>query len=243
MAGIQPYYIENNIRATLGMVGNMETWNAITLIAEDGNIAFGACVGAGTTEDQGKSMTTGSIDGTTAIGGTNVGNGVLTPSLPFVDFGATAGAYVVTILADTTKFSVTGPGSYAGAGTVGAEFNGPVNFTLADGTVNFAVGDTWTITAAASAAGAFRGIAIRDTTLVHASGNGDVFEPGDEMAVLTMGTIWVTAGATVVPGDDVYFVAASGKYTTTAAGGSTLIPAAEFDTAAGDGQLVRIRLK
>lgn len=243
MAGIQPSYQEYNTRATLGMVGNQETYNIISLVAEDGNIAFGAAVGAGTTEDQGKSMATGSIDGTVAVGGTNVGNGVLSPSVPFADPGAATGAYVVTILADTTKFSVTGPNSYASQGTVGQAFDGPVNFTLADGTVNFAAGDTWTITVAASAAGAFRGIAIRDTTLVHSTGTLDVYQPGDIMGVMTMGTIWVIAGAAVVPGDDVYFVAATGRYTTTSGAGATLIPNAEFDTAAGDGQLVRIRLK
>lgn len=243
MGNVQPNYQEYLTRATLGMVGNMETWNAISLVAEDGNVAFGAAVGAGSSEDQGKYLGSGDLDATVAVGGTNVGNGVVNPSVPFVTPGATVGAYVVTILADTTKFSVTGPGSFAGGGTVGDEFNGPVNFTLSDGSVNFAVGDTWTITAAASVAGAFRGIAIRDTTLVHSTGPLDVYQTGDIMAVLTFGTIWVMAGATVVPGDDVFFVAASGKYTTTTGAGIVAIPNAEFDTAASDGQLVRLRLK
>lgn len=241
MPNVQPDYREYNVRATLGMVGNMELWNAISLVAEDGNVAFGGAVGAGTDEHRGKPITTGASLDATVVVGTNTGNGVLTPSLPFVDPGSPTGAYTVTILADTGTFSITGPSSYSSSGVVGEEFNGPINFTLADGTVAFVAGDVWTVTVAASAPGAFRGIAIRDTTLVHSTGPVDMYQPGDIMAVLTKGTIWVIAAEAVVPGDVAYHVAATGRYGKTASG--NLAVGGEFDTAAGAGELVRLRLK
>jgi hypothetical protein len=62
-------------------------------------------------------------------------------------------------------------------------------------------------------------------------------------AFMTDGQMYVTAGATVVPGDDVYYVAATNRYTTTAAAGAVLIPGAFFDTTAANGEIVELSLK
>lgn len=59
---------------------------------------------------------------------------------------------------------------------------------------------------------------------------------------MTEGQMYVTAGAAVVPGDDVYYVAATNRYVTTAATGAVLIPDAFFDTTGGDGDIVEISL-
>lgn len=62
-------------------------------------------------------------------------------------------------------------------------------------------------------------------------------------AFMTDGQMYVTAGAAVVPGDDVYYVTATNRYTTTAAAGAVLIPGAFFDTTGADGDIVEISLK
>lgn len=62
-------------------------------------------------------------------------------------------------------------------------------------------------------------------------------------SLMTDGQIFVTAGASVVPGDDVYFITATGRYGTTSGAGATLIPGAYFDTTGADGDIVEISLK
>lgn len=62
-------------------------------------------------------------------------------------------------------------------------------------------------------------------------------------AFMTDGQMYVTAGAAVVPGDDVYYVTATNRFTTTAAAGAVLIPGAFFDTTGADGEIVEISLK
>lgn len=62
-------------------------------------------------------------------------------------------------------------------------------------------------------------------------------------AFMTGGQMYVTAGAAVVPGDDVYYVAATNRYVTTAAEGAVLIPGAIFDTTGANGDIVEISLK
>lgn len=71
-------------------------------------------------------------------------------------------------------------------------------------------------------------------------------EPGGAAvtaALMTDGQMFVTAGAAVVPGDDVYYVAATNRYITTAGAGATLIPGAIFDTTGADGDIVEVSLK
>lgn len=61
-------------------------------------------------------------------------------------------------------------------------------------------------------------------------------------AFMTDGQMYVTAGAAVVPGDDVYYVTATNRYTTTAGAGAQLIPNAFFDTTGTDGSIVEVSL-
>jgi hypothetical protein len=62
-------------------------------------------------------------------------------------------------------------------------------------------------------------------------------------AFMTDGQMYVTAGAAVIPGDDVYYVTATNRFVTTAAAGAVLIPDCFFDTTGSDGSIVEISLK
>jgi hypothetical protein len=83
-----------------------------------------------------------------ATAGSNTGNGAI--GAIGVDNAAITGDYIVTITeaaADGGAFSVVDPnGVTVGSGTVGVEFaGGGLTFTIADGTTDFAVNDSWTI--------------------------------------------------------------------------------------------------
>lgn len=88
------------------------------------------------------------------------------------------------------------------------------------------------------AAGVFLGITVRDIALDPT--NADLYTVGDTAAILTRGTMFVTAGEAVVAGDLVYRTTA-GVLNKTAIG-NTLVANARWDTSAANGELARIRL-
>jgi hypothetical protein len=86
--------------------------------------------------------------------------------------------------------------------------------------------------------GVFRGLTEADVTI-----GADTYPEGYNVPVMESGVIWALAGGACTAGTPVYWIAASGKYTSTATS-NTLIPNAEFDSAAAaDGDLVLIRLR
>ena len=71
----------------------------------------------------------------------------------------------------------------------------------------------------------------------------DQYPVGFTAAILTQGQMYVTAGASVVPGDDVYYVTATKRYTTTAATGAVgPLTGVYFDTSGGNGDIVEISI-
>ena len=77
----------------------------------------------------------------------NTGNGVI--GAITVDADAEPGVYVVTVIepaANGGNFTVEGPdGVQHHPGKVAVAYNGPINFTLADGATDFAAGDSFEI--------------------------------------------------------------------------------------------------
>ena len=94
--------------------------------------------------------------------------------------------------------------------TAAVPFGSPVQRGAADhGAVAFTTGD-------------FLGLAILNPAVpgnVATATAPDVYPVGFTAAILTKGQMYVTAGETVVQGDDVYYVTATGKYVTTAGAG------------------------
>lgn len=87
-------------------------------------------------------------------------------------------------------------------------------------------------------AGTFLGITVRDPA-VDAT-RGDKYNQYDNAAILDRGTIWVTAGEAVVPGDVVYRTATGVLNKTSTS--NTLIAGARWDSTAANGALARVRL-
>lgn len=88
----------------------------------------------------------------------------------------------------------------------------------------------------------FLGIAVLNRAVPADAADPDNYPQYFSAALMTQGNIFVTAGATVVPGDDVYWDSATGKYGTSSGGTNIAIPGARFETNGGDGDIVEISI-
>jgi hypothetical protein len=92
---------------------------------------------------------------------------------------------------------------------------------------------------ATPAAGALLGILIAHSALGLTAGQtADVYPQYANAAILTLGGIWVTAGAAVADGEQAY-VTPAGAYTNVSAG-NVILPGWFFDTTAASGALVKL---
>jgi hypothetical protein len=89
----------------------------------------------------------------------------------------------------------------------------------------------------------FLGIAVLNRAVLADADDPDNYPQYSVAALMTQGTIFVTAGGTVAPGDDVTWNTSTGRYSTTAADGTNLaIPDARFETNGGNGDIVIVSL-
>lgn len=95
--------------------------------------------------------------------------------------------------------------------------------------------------------GKYLGIAVKTMAPEHrASGTAAILDgyPLNATASLcTQGQLFILADVAVVPGDPVYYVTATGRYSNVAGASNLLIPNAKFDTTAtAAGQIVEVSL-
>lgn len=88
----------------------------------------------------------------------------------------------------------------------------------------------------------FLGIAVLSRAVAADADDPDNYPQYSAAALATQGNIFVTAGATVVPGDDVYWDSATGKYGTSSGGTNIAIPGARFESNGGNGDIVEISI-
>ena len=89
----------------------------------------------------------------------------------------------------------------------------------------------------------FLGIAVLNRAVLADADDPDNYPQYQPAGLMTQGTIYVTAGGTVVPGDDVTWNTSTGRFSTTAADGTNLaIPEARFESNGGNGDPVIISL-
>jgi hypothetical protein len=89
----------------------------------------------------------------------------------------------------------------------------------------------------------FLGIAVLNRAVAADADDPDNYPRYQAAALMTQGTIMVTAGGAVVPGDDVTWNTSTGRYSTAAADGSNLaIPGARFESNGGNGDIVIVSL-
>jgi len=246
MATYQTTYSEAPAIGLPGQVANEEKCNKISRTVESAaGIAFGqpAFRGAG---DHG--VVVGGTFAATGVGSAaasgNVGTSTISAS-PAVAAGAKQGRYVVTQLTTsaTGELQIEDPdGIIVGNGNVGSAFTTSDGITATvTGAGTATAGDTWYIDVSYTANTDFIGLAVLNPAVPANASTPDVYPQYFTGAFLTMGTMYVTAGASVADGGDVYWNPATGRYTSTTT--HIRIPDAVFDTTGADGDIVIVALK
>lgn len=244
MATYQTTYTEAPAKGLPGQIANEELCNKISRTVESAaGIAFGQPAFRGSGDHGvvvgGTFAATGA--GSEAAG--NTGTGTITDA-PTVAAGAKQGRYQAILLATsaTAAFAVYDPdGILVGHGNVATEFTGGgLTFTIANaGTMT--IGDTFYVDVTYTANVDFIGLAVLNPAVPPDASTPDAYPQYFTGAFMTEGQMYVTAGATVVDGDDVYWDPSDGRYTNTTT--HIRIPGAVFDTGGGDGDIVEISLK
>lgn len=129
----------------LSEAARMRSRDAIVVLSGEGVLQPGALVGR---------MVTGATVAAAVAGAGNGGNGALTLADPAFGADVKEGTYTIVIVepaSDAGNFIVEDPdGQVVGEGTVAVAFDGPIKFTLADGSNNFTAGDTLTVAVSAA---------------------------------------------------------------------------------------------
>lgn len=244
MAVAQSTYPLTQPIGLVGQIINGETSNRISRTVESAaGLAFGQPAYRGS-DDHG--VVIGGTFAATGAGSEaagNVGTGTITDA-PTVAAPAKQGRYQAILLATsaTAAFAVYDPdGILVGHGNVATEFTGGgLTFTIANaGTMT--IGDTFYVDVTYTANADFMGIAVLDHGVPPNSSTPDAYPQYYTANLMVEGQMIVTAGASVAPGDDVYWNPANGRYTNTTT--HIRIPGAVFDTTSTNGNLVEISVK
>jgi hypothetical protein len=246
MATYQTNYSANGpARGLPGMIASEEKCNKVSRTVESaGGIEFGQPAFRGT-QDNG--VVAGAAQTATAAGSaaaTNTGAATITAA-PVVAAGAKKGRHRLTAISAgaTAVFLMSDPdGNELGEVTTGtpATLGGIGPFTITDAGVDPAIGDQFYLDVTFTTNANFVGLAVLTPAVPPAVGaaNPDAYPQYFTGAFMTMGPMWVVAGASVKPGERVYWNPATKRYTNNSA--HVEIPDTEFDTTAADGGVVRV---
>lgn len=246
MATYQTTYSNAPAKGLPGQIANEEKCNKISRTVESAaGIEFGQPAFRGSGDHGVVVGGTFAATGAGSEGPANVGTGTITDA-PTVAAGAKAGRYVIQLLATsaTAAFRVEDPdGVVVGEGNVATEFvGGGLTFTIANaGTMT--VGDLFYVDVTYTANAKFVGLAVLNPAVPPAASGAaaDLYPQYFTGAFMTSGQMYVTAGASVADGDQVYWNPATKRYTNTST--HVLIPGAVFDTTGADGDIVEVSLK
>lgn len=249
MATYQTAYGDAPAKGLPGQIANEEKCNKVSRTVESSaGIEFGqpAFRGSG---DHG--VVVGAAFAATGAGSAaagNVGTSTITAS-PAVTAGAKAGRYSIIqmVTSATGALAVYDPdGNLVAHGVVGTAITtvpGITTFTVTSGGTATA-GDTFYIDVAYTANADFVGLSVL-TEAVPPVADGATLVDGYPQyftgAFMTMGQMYVTAGASVNDGDPVYWNPATKRFTATTS--HVRIPDAEFDTSGANGDPVEVSLK
>ncbi|MCY0150892.1 hypothetical protein OEG84_25130 [Hoeflea sp. G2-23] len=246
MATYQTTYSTSPAKGLPGQIANEEKCNKVSRTVESSaGIAFGQPAYRGTGDHGVVVGDTFTATGAGSEAAGNTGTGEITDE-PSITAGAKAGRYQAVLLATsaTAPFAVYDPdGILVGHGVVATACTtipGITTFTISNaGTMT--TGDTFYIDVTYTANAAFLGLAVLNPAVPPDTSNPDAYPQYFTGAFMTEGQMYVTAGASVVDGGDVYWNPATGRYTSTTT--HIRIPDAVFDTSGGNGDIVEVSLK
>lgn len=246
MSTYQTTYTEAPAIGLPGQVANMELANIISRTIESAaGIAFGQPAFRGSGDHGAILGGTFAATGAGSEHADNIGTGTITDT-PAITAGAKAGRYQAILLATsaTAPYAVYDPdGILVGNGvvaTANTTIPGITTFTIANaGTMT--QGDTFFIDVTYTANAQFIGLSALSEAVPPNASTPDSYPQYFTAPFMTQGQMYVTAGATVTDGQDVYWNPSNGRYTNTAT--HIRIPGAVFDTGGGNGDIVEISLK
>ena len=246
---MQTAYSTTFSRGVPGQIANEEKYNALSRTVETAaGIAFGQPAFRGSNDHGVVAGATFAATGAGSASAGNVGTGVITAS-PTITAGAKQGRYNVVLIATgaTAPYLVYDPdGLVVGDGvvaTANTTIPGITSFTVSNaGTMT--AGDTYYIDVTYTANAAFIGLAVKTIAPEGVQNGGTLLTDGYSQyttgGFMTSGSMYVTAGASVVDGDVVYWNPATSRFTNTVT--HIRIPGARFDTTGVNGDIVEISL-
>lgn len=248
MATYQTTYTAAPAKGLPGQIANEEKCNKVSRTVESAaGIAFGQPAFRGSGDHGAVVGAAFAATGAGSEAAGNVGTGVITDA-PTITAGAKQGRYQAVLIGTsaTAPYLVYDPdGLLVGEGvvaTANTTIPGITSFTITNaGTMT--AGDTFYIDVTYTANADFLGLAVLNPAVPPAASGAaaDLYPQYFTGAFMTMGQMYVTAGASVVDGGDVYWDPSDGRYTSTTT--HIRIPGATFDTSGGDGDIVEISLK
>lgn len=249
MATYQTDYSVTPAKGLPGQIANEEKCNKVSRTVESSaGIEFGQPAFRGSGDH---SVIVGATFAATGAGSEsagNVGTGTITDA-PTITAGAKAGRYQAVLIATsaTAPYIVYDPdGIVVGDGvvaTANTTIPGITTFTISNaGTMT--AGDTFYIDVTYTANADFVGLSVLTGAVPPVASGSSLVDGYPQYftgAFMTMGQMYVTAGASVVDGGDVYWNPATKRYTSTTT--HIRIPGAKFDTSGGNGDIVEVSLK
>lgn len=249
MGTFQTTYSERPAKGLPGMIASEEKSNRISRTVKNAaGIEFGqpAFQGVGDRE-----VIAGGAFAATSVGTAAAGNtgGATITAAPAVAAGAKAGRHRLTAISTgpTAVFLMTDPdGLDLGEVTTGtaATIGGIGPFTITDAAADPAIGDQFYIDVDFTSNDGFVGLAILNPAVPPVAVGDSVPDKYPQYftgAFMTMGPMWVVAGASVTPRQPVFWNPTTKRYTSNPA--HIPIPDAQFDTTAADGEIVQITVK
>lgn len=250
MATYQTTYTAAPAKGLPGLIANEEKCNKISRTVESsagilfGQPAFRGSGDHGVIVGTTQAFTATGANGSTAPAGATIGT--LSAAA-----GARIGVYTATCevggSATASKWRVEDPlGNYVGTATGNTAFTSTdnVTFTITDSGTDPVPGEAFTITVAATADGDFVGLAVLNPAVPPVAAGATLVDGYPQYftgAFMTEGSMYVTAGASVNDGDDVYWNPATSRFTNTTT--HVRIPGCKFDTTGTNGGIVEVSLK
>lgn len=235
------------LRRAIGLPGQIvseEKTNRVSRTVKTALIQFGQPAFRGSGDHE---VVPGGTFAATGAGSAIAGNtGAATiTAAPAVAAGAKEGRYTLTAVTAGVSaiWAFEDPdGVSLGEVTTGAAatIGGIGPFTITDSGTDPAIGDQMAIDVTFTANADFLGLAILNPAVPPDADTPDAYPVGFTGAFLTMGPMYVTAGASVADGDNVYWNPATKRYTSNTS--HVRIPGCKFDTSGGDGDIVEVVL-
>jgi hypothetical protein len=246
MPPIQTTYNDRIPEGKLGAIVNTEHSDIISRTVEGADgLGFGIPVAQGTKDKTCIALAALTLAGTAEADAGNAANtGVMTMATPSVGASGIPGAYRVIAIepgTDAGTFIVEDPnGVQVGKATVGVAYDGPIRFTIADGSTDFKAGEGFTVTVAASE-GDIKpiGFTVLDRSVRPETPNS--FAQYESARLMRKGVLWVNAAGTVAAGDPVY-VQSSGALSNAPGNGKVRVKGARWETSRTGAGLAQMRV-